>query len=612
MSHHPIADHALLSDLHSAALVDLDGAIGWWCLPRFSSPSVFAQLLDEDAGHFRVRPTEVDRVERAYLDDTLVLRTTFHGPTGVLELTDALAMAEGRRGHEAGEESPHAILRRARCLEGDVELEVEFAPRFEYGLTTPILRSVEAGVVATGGPTTLRLSSDLPLEGDGTRARCRATLAAGASAHFAVHGALTWGRLPDPWTAESIDARLDDTSEAWRSWARQHERYDGPYAEQVWLSGRVLRGLTFQQTGALIAAPTTSLPEAIGGERNWDYRFAWVRDASLTLHALWVAACPDEAAEFLDYLTNAASSVYGRTHMQIMFGVRGERDLTERELPWLRGWRDSRPVRVGNGAWAQKQTDIYGELLDAVHRLRDTIGGFSDHQKRLLTTLADRAASGWSETDQGIWEVRGEPRHYVHSKLMSWLALDRAIDLAADLDAEDRVEAWSATREEIRQAIEEQGWSESRGAFTQAFGTDDLDASVALISIVGFLEPDDARVLATIDAIGEELADERGLIRRYGSADGLEGTEGSFLLCSFWLAEARARAGRTREARELFERAAGYANDLGLLSEEVDTDSGELVGNFPQALSHIGLINAAWAISEAERTGSVPSTADAR
>jgi alpha,alpha-trehalase len=374
----------------------------------------------------------------------------------------------------------------------------------------------------------------------------------------------------------------------------------GPYADLVKLSGRVLQGLTFQPTGAIVAAPTTSLPEAIGGERNWDYRYAWVRDASLTLRALWIAACPDESSSFLGFLTKAASSVYGRRSIQIMFGVRGERDLSERELPWLSGWRNSRPVRVGNGAWTQEQRDVYGEFLDAVHTLRVGGGDVPQQQRRFLTTLAERAAAGWREPDQGIWEIRGEPRHFVHSKLMSWLALDRAIDMAPDIGAADAVPRWTATREEIRAAIERDGWNERVGAFTQSFGSSDLDASCLLIPLVGFLPPDDPRVLSTIEVIERDLSDERGLILRYRSNDGLGGSEGSFLICTFWLAEAAARAKRVDLARTIFERAIGHANDLGLLAEEVDTETGELLGNFPQAFSHVGLVNAAWALAEAE------------
>ncbi len=597
MSHHPIGDLALLSDCHSAALVDRTGSIDWWCLPNFASPSVFARLLDERAGHFRIGVSGQLGMERRYLDETLVLRTTLRTAEGTLELDDALAMAPGVREHALGLGSPHVILRLARCTRGRIELEVEFTPRFEYGLTTPLMETADQGVVATGGPTTLRLSSSIDLQIRESSATARTTLTEGDTATFAVHGVSTWEPLPPPWRAEEVGPRIDDTAEAWRSWSAAHQRYTGPHRDLVHLSGRVLQGLTYQPTGAIVAAPTTSLPESIGGERNWDYRYAWVRDASLTLNALWIAACPDESASFLKYLTTAASSIYGRQDMQIVFGIRGQRDLTEHTLPWLSGWRDSRPVRVGNAAWTQSQRDVYGELLDAVHALAGSVGVLSERERRFLRTIADRAAEGWRDPDQGIWEVRGSPRHFVHSKLMSWVAVDRAIGLAEEIGAQDAVEHWAGARDEIRAAIEEQGWNEQVGSFTQSFGSTDLDASCLLIATVGFLPPDDPRILATIDAIRRDLTDERGLVMRYRADDGLAGSEGSFLICTFWLAEAEARAGRADLARSAFQRAVEHANDLGLLSEEVASDTGELIGNFPQAFSHVGLINAAWALA---------------
>ncbi len=598
MSHHSIGNLALLSDCHSAALVYLTGSVDWWCLPNFGSPSVFGRLLDERAGHFRVGVAGQLRAERHYLDGTLVLRTTMHTETGALQLDDVLAMAPGVREHDLGAGSPHVLLRRARCTQGHVELEVEFAPRFEYGLTTPFVSATEQGVVAMGGPTTLRLSSSMDLEVRSTEALGHGTLFEGDAVSFAVHGVSTWEPMPDFWTAAAIQERIEDSAEAWRSWSAAHQRYTGPYADLVYLSGRVLQGLTFQPTGAIVAAPTTSLPETIGGERNWDYRYAWVRDASLTLSALWVAACPDESAGFLKFLTTAASSIYGRSDMQIVFGIRGERDLTERVLPWLSGWRDSRPVRVGNGAWTQAQRDVYGELLDAVSILRDSARPIDEREQRFLRTIADRAADGWREPDQGIWEMRGSPRHFVHSKLMSWVALDRAVRLAGDIGASQAdLERWAATRDEIRTAIEGQGWNEEVGAFTQSFGSSDLDASCLLMGIVGFLPPDDPRIVGTIDAVHRELTDERGLVLRYEADDGLPGSEGSFLICTFWLAEAAARAGRADLASTAFRLAVEHTNDLGLLSEEVASESGELLGNFPQAFSHVGLINAAWALA---------------
>ena len=599
MSHHPIGELALLSDCHSAALVDRSGSIDWWCLPNFASPSVFGRLLDEQAGHFRISVAGQLRAERRYLDETLVLRTTMHSAEGTLEVGDALAMAPGVRDHELGAGSPHVMLRAARCTRGRVDLEVEFSPRFEYGLTTPLVAATDQGVVATGGPTTLRLSSSMDLQVGATQATARVTLSEGDTAAFAVQGVSTWEPLPPAWTTEQIRDRIDDTAEAWRSWSAAHQRYTGPYADLVHLSGRVLQGLTYQPTGAIVAAPTTSLPESIGGERNWDYRYAWVRDASLTLNALWIAACPDESVSFLKYLTTAASSIYGRQDMQIVFGIRGQRDLTEHTLPWLSGWRDSRPVRVGNAAWTQSQRDVYGELLDAVHALGDNLGVLGERERHFLRTIADRAAQGWREPDQGIWEMRGSPQHFVHSKLMSWVALDRAIRLATEIGATtDALDRWTTSRDEIRTAIEQKGWNDEIGSFTQSFGSADLDASCLLIATVGFLPPTDPRIVRTIEAIHRGLTDERGLVMRYRADDGLAGSEGSFLICTFWLAEAAARSGRTDLATSTFQRAVEHANDLGLLSEEVASDTGELLGNFPQAFSHVGLINAAWALAE--------------
>jgi GH15 family glucan-1,4-alpha-glucosidase len=367
----------------------------------------------------------------------------------------------------------------------------------------------------------------------------------------------------------------------------------------------VLQALTFYPTGAIVAAPTTSLPEAPGGSRNWDYRYCWVRDASLTMDALWVAACPQEAARFFAYLsTAAASSLVRGAGLQIMFGVRGERDLSERVLPHLAGWRGSAPVRVGNGAWTQRQLDVYGELLAAVDRLRDEIGELDPATRAFLVAVADTAARRWTEKDQGIWEIRGAEQDFLYSKVMCWVALDRAIALADNLGAQDHVHGWQQTRDEIHAAVLREGWSDRAGAFTQYFGSDDLDASNLMMPIVGFLPATDPRVLATIDAIEAHLTDERGLVYRYdnhGGVDGLEGNEGTFVLCTFWLAQALALADRPERARQVFERVIAYLNDVDLLAEEVDPVTGELLGNFPQAFSHIGLINAAWAISEAER-----------
>jgi GH15 family glucan-1,4-alpha-glucosidase len=603
MSTLPIGDYALLSDCRSAALVSRDGSVDWLCFPRFDAPSVFARLLDEDAGHFSVRPAGEAEVSRAYLDQTMALETTFRTPTGVAVLVDALAVGRNDRGHDLGAGSPGVLLRRLTCTEGQVEVEVSYAPRPEYGLIHPLLGQVPGGLAARGGADRLLLSTPVDLEVDGATATGRFTLRAGESAGFSLQHRPMWEPTLSAWDQEEIADRLDDTMEGWRSWSAMHQTYEGPWRELVHHSGRVLQALTFEPTGAIVAAPTTSLPETVGGERNWDYRYTWVRDACLTMEALWVAACPDEANKFFAFLADAAASQLHRgVDLQIMFGIGGERDLTERELPHLSGWRQSRPVRVGNGAWNQRQMDVYGELLGAAQRLVEQLGELDPITRQFLIAAADTAAVRWKEKDQGIWEIRGEPRDFLYSKLMCWVALDRAIALAEPLGAKDRVEGWTAAREEIRMAIFEHGWSDQAGAFTQAFGTDDLDASNLMLAITGFLPGDDPQMKATIDATAERLTDERGLVYRYRAQDGLEGEEGTFLLCTFWLAQAQALAGEVDQARQTFERAVAYVNDVGLLAEEVDVGGEEMIGNYPQAFSHIGLVNAAWAITEAEKS----------
>ncbi|MGH8984988.1 MAG: glycoside hydrolase family 15 protein [Acidimicrobiia bacterium] len=602
MSHLPIAEYALLSDCRSAALVSKDGSVDWLCFPRFDGPSVFGRLLDERAGHWSIRPTGDFDVSRRYVDETMLLETTWRTSGGTVVLVDALAVGRNERGHELGAEAPSVLLRRLTGVEGDVELDLTYAPRPQYGLIYPLLTPEDGGVTGRGGADVLALSSPVPIALDEFIGRARFTVRAGETLAFAFGHATSSEPPPRLWSQDEIAERLDDTSVAWRTWSALHQSYEGPWQDLVHHSGRVLCALTYFPTGAICAAATTSLPETPGGSRNWDYRFAWVRDASFTLQALWVAACPDEADKFFDFMASAAASQIRRGNdLQIMFGVGGERDLTERELPHLAGWRDSAPVRVGNGAWSQRQLDVYGELLDAAFRLPDQLERLHPTTKEFLADLADTAAARWREKDQGIWEIRGEPRDFLYSKLMCWVALDRAITLAAALGAEDRVDAWKATREEIGDAILTEGWNEKVGAFTQSFGSDDLDASNLMMSIVGFLPADDPRMLATIDAIADQLTDDRGLVYRYLAHDGLEGEEGSFLLCTFWLAHALALAGQVDRARETFEHAIAYVNDVGLLAEEVDPGTGELLGNFPQAFSHIGLVNAAWAIHQATR-----------
>jgi GH15 family glucan-1,4-alpha-glucosidase len=601
----PIASYAIVSDCRSAALVSHEGSIDWLCFPRFDGPAVFARLLDDRAGHWSIRPVDHTDVSRRYLERTMVLETRWTTTGGGVALTDAMAVGRNERGHELGAGAPHVLLRRLTCLEGEVEVDIEYAPRPEYGLITPLMATADGAVASRGGADVLMLSTPVEMTVRDATASARVSLAAGDELCFGLAHRRSWEAPPPRWEEAEIEERLGDTMVAWRTWSELHQGYDGPWASLVHHSGRVLQALTYQPTGAIIAGVTTSLPETVGGERNWDYRYAWVRDASLTLEALWVAACPDEAHDFFAWMASAAAAEVGAgADLQIMFGVGGEHDLTEHELTHLSGWRGSAPVRVGNGAWSQRQLDVYGELLSAAHRLKDSLGSIDATSRRFLIDVADAAATRWSETDQGIWEVRGEPQHFVYSKLMCWVALDRSIRLAPQLGAEDRVEGWRRTRDEIRDAILERAWSDRAQAFGQAFDGDELDASALMLPIVGFVAADDPRMLATIKAIEDGLTDDHGLVFRYRAHDGLEGDEGTFLLCTFWLAHAQALAGDLDRAEATFERAASFVNDVGLLAEEVDPDSGELLGNFPQAFSHIGLVNAAWAIHEArERRG---------
>jgi GH15 family glucan-1,4-alpha-glucosidase len=605
MPNTPIAHHGLLSDRHSTALIDRSGSVEWLSFPRFDSPSVLGRLLGSDAGHWSITPSGEWRSTRRYVDRTLVLETTFTAATGVLVLTDLLALGPNNGGHRLGINVPHLLVRRLSCTSGRAEVDISYAPRPEYGLIVPLLAHVDGGVTARGGAEWLVLTSPVSLDLERGIARGRVSLEPGQTVHLALHRSTLEQTPAHVWSEEELAKTVDATIADWRSWSDLHQSYDGPWRDLVQCSGRVLQGLSFQPSGAIVAAATTSLPEGVGGERNWDYRYSWVRDASFTMQALWVAACPDEASDFFAFMTTAAASSIGPdSGLQIMFGVGGEHDLSERELPHLPGWKDSRPVRVGNGAWSQRQIDVYGEILGAAAQLSDQIATIDSDTRRFLIACAETAGTAWKEKDQGIWEVRGDPQHFVYSKVMCWVALDRAIALADLLQASDRVDHWKQQREQIWDTVVGDAWSEEAGAFTQYVGSNALDASNLMMAIVGFLPATDPRMLATIDAIEERLTDDRGLVYRYrteGGVDGLAGEEGTFLLCTFWLAEALALADQVDRARAVFERAASFANDLGLLAEEVDPDSGELLGNFPQAFSHIGLVNAAWAISEAEQ-----------
>lgn len=607
MSSEPIADYALLSDCWSGALVSAAGSVDWLCLPRFDSPSVFGRILGPEAGFWSIRPAGAHSSTRRYLGPTLVLETTHTTAEGRVTVTDALALGDGRRGHELGADSPGTLLRLVSCTQGTVDVDIVLCARPDYGLARPLLSAADGGILVPAGGAFLSFSTPAAFRLNADTAQARLALAAGDVVGFALHSRLGSGEDPVFWSQDEIGRRLEDTVQGWTSWSGMHQNYRGPWQELVAGSGRVLQALSYYPSGAIVAAPTTSLPEVAGGTRNWDYRYTWIRDASMTLQALWVAACPDEAGRFFQFLaTAAASQPDSGEELQIMFGIGGERELPERELAHLPGWRASAPVRVGNGAWNQRQLDVYGELLDAAATLPEYLAQVQPETRKFLADAADTAAARWRSADHGIWEVRGEPRHYLHSKLMCWVAVDRAISLAGILQATERVPRWAEARDAIAASIRTEGWSGAANAYTQAYGSDDLDASALMLSIVGFLPADDPAMIATIEAIEDRLTDPRGLVYRYLADDGMAGEEGTFLLCTFWLAHALALAGRPQRARAVFERAAAFATDLGLMAEEVAPDSGELLGNFPQAFSHIGLVNAAWAISEAEARDAGP------
>jgi GH15 family glucan-1,4-alpha-glucosidase len=579
-----ISDYAFLSDCSSAALVDRQGSIDWWCVPRFDSPSVFGRLLDPGAGHWTVQPTAEFTCEREYVGGSLVLRTVFRTTTGAVAVTDALALAAGARGHDIGLGSPHVLLRRIEGVSGSVAMCSELVPRMEYGRTEPHLSRVEGGVEATGGPARLTYTGPVEICSDG-RVLAHFVVAAGDTVDLQLAYKATYGSGPG---GAGEQPSIHDTIAAWESWSALHNSYEGPYRDEVRHSSVVLQGLTFASSGAVIAAATTSLPEQVGAELNFDYRFAWLRDLSLTVRALWVAACPDEPARLFDWLATSAGHV-GPELVQIVYGVEGERDLSEHVLEHLSGYRGSIPVRVGNAAWDQKQLDVFGEVLDAAHLLRDRLGEISGPTRQLLVALADRAVDSWQEPDAGMWEARDAERHYVSSKAMCWVALDRATKLAPWLGAQP--ERWAIARDEVRAAILERGWSERANAFTGAFDSDNLDASVLMLALVGFLPATDKRMRATIDAVEHQLGNGRVVRRWAGDANG-------FLICTYWLVECLALAGEQESAEQWFRMATDHANDLGLMSEEAHPESGELLGNYPQAFSHVGLINAAWRLGQ--------------
>ena len=600
----PIADYAFLSDCHTGALVAPDGAIDWLCVPRFDAPSVFGCLLDRGAGVFRLGPFGINHpTTRIYEPGTNVLVTTWKTPTGWIVVRDALTIGPWDREDRitphtrppADDDADHTLVRTVECLEGTVEVELVCEPVFDYGRVPAQWTLVDGGrhaADATGGDVTIRLQTDMALGIEGDRVRARHALEPGER----IYCSLSWAEgLTSPADADEATTRLDNTVRYWRRWLGRARMPDHRWRDAIQRSALAIKGLTYMPTGATVAALTTSLPETPGGERNWDYRYTWMRDSTFTLQALHFLNLDWEADEFMQFVADLEPNHDGA--LQIMYGIDGRRDLTESTVDELSGYAGARPVRVGNGAFDQQQNDVFGAVLDSIllHTRRS-----SRLPRRLwpiVQAQAECATQVWRNPDQGIWEARGAPQHYVSSKLMCWVALDRAAKLAGIQGEPDLEASWGATAEEIKADILEHGVSD-RGVLRQHYATDALDASVLLAAIFGFLPRDDERLRASVLAIDEELT-ENGFVLRYKTDetdDGLSGKEGTFLICSFWLVSALAIIGEEQRARDLMERLLRVGSSLGLYAEEFETATGRHLGNFPQAFSHLALIEAAGAI----------------
>ncbi|HEV8049385.1 MAG TPA: glycoside hydrolase family 15 protein [Thermoplasmata archaeon] len=596
-----IHDYGVIGNLRTAALVHRAGSIDWACLPKFASPSVFARLLDPiRGGTFLLRPVGAGPGTQQYRESTNVLETTFEGAEGgSVTLVDFMPVPEGGSDEEAAR-----IVRFVQANEFPADIELYFEPRFEYGRVPAELELTPGGVVATKGPTSLALRGPAALEVGHGRAYARISLAADASVAFD----LSWGAAPR--RGSGVRALLEETERFWRGWVHGPEvplhRLATPWHAWVERSELVLKLLSHRTTGAFVAAPTTSLPEWPGGVRNWDYRFVWIRDAAFVAQEMMLLGHFDEARAFLGWVV-ARLRPENRGHRQelhVVYGAHGETDLTERRLSHLRGFLDSRPVRVGNAAYEQFQLDIYGEFLDAANLLaRIDLSWVPKGTLRPILTLADEVARKWTTPDRGIWEVRGAPRHFVHSKLMAWVAMDRAIQLAERAGGDPRVRRWRATAEEIRRTILTRGWDEKRKTFVRSFGETEVDAANLRIPMVGFLPFDDPRVVGTVDRVARVLG--RGpFVWRYDGRDGIDGEEGSFLPCAFWLVECRARSGELETARRSFDTLLRTASPLGLFAEEWDPVRKVALGNYPQAFTHVALLRAALALGLA---GAPPS-----
>jgi GH15 family glucan-1,4-alpha-glucosidase len=585
-----LEDYALLGDTQAAALVGRNGAVDWLCVPRFDSASCFSALLgDERHGRWLLAPDggEVIASSRRYRPGTLVLETDFEVADGAVRVIDFMP----RRG-----DGPPRLMRIVEGLRGRVPMRMALSLRPDYATIVPWVEPAIDGALATAGPDAFRLSTPLPLEIQDGTVTCDFTAVEGARERFTLTWHLSYDETPP---VEDADSALARTEEWWREWSDRN-RYDGAYRDEVLISLIALKAMTSETTGALIAAPTTSLPEDIGGIRNWDYRYCWLRDSVLALEALLAAGYTNEAMRFRDFLLRVGTGDPKR--IQIMYGVGGERRLTEFELPDLPGYEGSQPVRIGNAASEQFQLDVYGEVAAVMYIGAEAIGRIEPRLWPRWRAIVEYVETIWREPDDGIWEARGPRRHYTYSKVMAWVVFDRAIRLVERHALDAPLDRWTAVRDEIHNEVCAHGYDAERRTFTQYYGSKELDASTLNIPIVGFLPGDDPRVTGTIDAIRDELGRD-GFVSRYSTAetdDGLTGDEGQFLACSFWLVSALARNGRSGEARALFERLIGLANDLGLLAEEYDVGRGRQVGNFPQAFSHLTLILAARDISAAE------------
>ncbi len=581
----PLADYALLGDRRTAALVSRTGSVDWWCVPRFDAAACFAALLGHPGhGRFLLAPataTAIARSTRRYRDNTMVLETEHVTETGHVRVVDCLA---------AGLERP-TLVRLVEGLDGTVDMRLELIVRFDYGHIIPWVRRVDGTWRAIAGPDGLEMRTPVHLHGHGQTTIAEFVVHKGEQVPFV----LGWFPSHDPQPVDDdANAHIDRTTRDWLRWTERCGFAPDEWCPPVLRSLITLEALTFATTGGIVAAPTTSLPEALGGSRNWDYRYCWVRDATLTLEALLIGRYGAEASRWQEWLLRAVAG--NPDELQIMYGVAGERRLTELELPWLPGYAQSTPVRVGNRAHTQLQLDVYGELADVLWQATRAGTKLDANDWSLMTMLLESLAARWREPDEGVWEVRGPRRHFTHSKVMSWLAFDRGVAMVEQAGYDGPVERWHTTARTIHGEVLSRGFNSQRGTFVQSYGSDALDAALLMIPLVGFLPGDDPRVVATVDAIRDELTD-HGLVMRYVPAgdelDGIGEPEGVFLPCSFWMVEALALAGRRDEARELFERLLGIANDVGLYSEEYDPCTGDFLGNFPQAFTHLALVGAA-------------------